>query len=199
MSHFIKKLLLEFTTFLDYIVFNIPGYTGRILRSWFLKRKVKKVGAKLSISEGFSITIQWGGEIELGNNISIMRLSSIHANNEGFLQLGNNISINSNTCIDASNKGKIVIGDNVLIAQNVVIRASDHAHQSIDIPIIQQGHAGGEIIIDNDVWIGANAVITRNVKIGSHSIIAAGSVVTKDVEPYSIVGGVPAKLIKKRN
>jgi galactoside O-acetyltransferase len=86
----------------------------------------------------------------------------------------------------------------VLIAQNVVLRASDHEYSDIDIPINQQGHTGGQIIIGNDCWIGANAVIARNVKIGDHSIVAAGAVVTKDVEPFAIVGGVPAKLIRKR-
>ena len=62
----------------------------------------------------------------------------------------------------------------------------------------KQGHPGGTIIIENDVWMGANTTITRNVKIGSHSIVGAVAVVTKDVDPYSIVGGVPSKLIKYR-
>jgi galactoside O-acetyltransferase len=62
----------------------------------------------------------------------------------------------------------------------------------------KQGHSGGTIVIVDDVWIGSNTTITRNVRIGSHSIVGAGAVVTKDVDPYSIVGGVPSKLIKYR-
>jgi galactoside O-acetyltransferase len=61
-----------------------------------------------------------------------------------------------------------------------------------------QGHDGGKIIIEDGVWIGSNAVVLPNTRIGKASIIAAGAVVTKDVEPYSIVAGVPAKKIKDR-
>lgn len=77
-------------------------------------------------------------------------------------------------------------------------RASNHTFDNLDLPIIEQGHTYGEIIIEDDVWIASNCVVTANTRIGKSSIIAAGSVVTKDVEPYSIVGGVPAKLIRKR-
>ena len=86
----------------------------------------------------------------------------------------------------------------MLIAQNVVLRASDHEFKSIEVPIIKQGHTGADILICDDCWIGANAVITRNVTIGKHSIVAAGAVVTKDVKPFSIVAGIPARCIKKR-
>jgi galactoside O-acetyltransferase len=116
----------------------------------------------------------------------------------GWINIGDNFSMNTNSCIDAADNGKITIGDDVIIAQNVVLRASDHEHSSLEIPIKNQGHTGGEIIVDNGVWIGANVVITRNVKLGKHCIVAAGAVVVKDVEPYTIVGGVPAKLIKRR-
>ena len=128
-----------------------------------------------------------------------MKYSSIYAHSNAIIKMGNNISINSNACIGAADGGKVIIGDNVLIAQNVVLRASDHEFKSIEIPINKQGHTGGEIIIGDDCWIGANAVITRNVTIGDHSIVATGAVVTKDIEPFSIMAGVPAKLIRKRN
>ena len=126
-----------------------------------------------------------------------MHHSLLYAHN-GFLQIGNNVSINSNTQLGAADNGKIIIGNNVLIGPNVVLRASNHVHNSSEIPMIEQGHTGGEIIVEDDVWIAANCVITRNVKIGAHSIVAAGAVVTRDVEPYSIVGSEPAKLIRKR-
>jgi len=91
-----------------------------------------------------------------------------------------------------------VIGDNCSIASNCVLRASNHNFNNLDIPIREQGHSYGEIILEDDIWISANCVVTANTKIGKGSVIGAGSVVTKDVEPYSVVGGVPAKLIKKR-
>ena len=68
----------------------------------------------------------------------------------------------------------------------------------MDIPINEQGHNFGNVVIDKNVWIGANTVILGNVKIGEGAIIGAGSLVNKDVNSFTIVGGVPAKIIKKR-
>ncbi len=78
------------------------------------------------------------------------------------------------------------------------MRSSNHVFLYKTKPIRLQGCAGGSIVIGDDVWIGTNVVITTNVVIGTHSVIAAGAVVTKDVAPNSVVGGVPAKLIKYR-
>ena len=116
---------------------------------------------------------------------------------DAVLKIGDNFSMNTNSCLVA-NGGRIYIGDNVLIAQNVVVRAANHNHDSVDIPIKDQGHKGGAIHIEDGVWIGANSVIVTDVTIGKHSIVGAGAVVTKDVMPFTIVGGVPAKLIRHR-
>lgn len=85
-----------------------------------------------------------------------------------------------------------------MIGPNVVIRASNHNFKDISTPMKFQGHSGGKIIICNDVWIGANVTIVPNVCIGKGSIIVAGAVVIKNIPKYSIYGGVPAKVIKKR-
>lgn len=164
------------------------------LRCWQFKKKLKKVGKNLWI--GKNVRALSGKDIEIGDNCSIMSFTSLAAIN-GELKIGNWASINENVRIDASQKGKIFLGDNVLIGPNVLIRASDHVFERTDIPIRDQGHKAGNIIIEDDVWICGNCVITKGVKIGAHSIIGAGSVVTKDIEPYSVVGGVPAKLITK--
>jgi len=107
-------------------------------------------------------------------------------------------AVNANTCLAPANGGRLEIADWVFIVQNVVIRASDHRHDSVERPIAQQEHVGGEIFIGEGAWIGANAVVTRDVKSGPHSIVAAGAVVTRDVAPFTVVGGVPAKLIRMR-
>ena len=161
----------------------------------YFKGKFKKCGSPLILGTGIEIT---GFEnIELGNDTSISKNSSIYAH-DGKVMIGNNLGMNTNACIGAADGGSIIIGNDVMIAQNVVIRASDHEFSNPDIAMCRQGHTGGQIIIGNDCWIAANAIITRNVTIGDHSIISAGAVVTSDVEPYSIVGGVPARLIRKR-
>lgn len=93
----------------------------------------------------------------------------------------------------------IIIGNYVMIAQDLFVVANNHNFERTDIPMIMQGSPNFEqVIIEDDVWIGTRVVINPGLRIGCGSIIGAGSVVTKDVEPYSIVGGVPARLIRKR-
>ena len=117
--------------------------------------------------------------------------------NDGMITIGKNCAFNTNVQIGSSGS-KISIGDNVLIAPNVVIRAADHAYTDPDKPICEQGHIGAEIIIEDDVWICSNCVITKGCIIGKGSVIAAGSVVTKSIKPYTIASGNPAKAIKRR-
>ncbi|HCV15091.1 MAG TPA: acetyltransferase [Rikenellaceae bacterium] len=95
--------------------------------------------------------------------------------------------------------GPVSIGNNVIIAQGVVLSGLDHNYKECNITISKQGVSTSLINIEDDVWIGANAVITKGVTIGKHSIIAACSLVNKDVPPFSIVAGNPAKVIKQYN
>lgn len=88
---------------------------------------------------------------------------------------------------------RIVIGDNVRVGPSVAFLASGHDYRFRHLP-----DTGGSITIENDVWIGANATILANVTIGNGAVIAAGSLVKDNVAPFHIVGGVPAKFIKKR-
>lgn len=95
--------------------------------------------------------------------------------------------------------GKVSIGQYNMIAPHVMLAGGNHAIKSIDTPMILSSEGTNKgIIIEDDVWIGANSIITDGVKIGKGAVIAAGSVVTKDVKPYEIVGGNPAKVIKSR-
>ena len=183
----------ELVCFIEAILKHIPGRVGRLFRR-FLYRFFLRAGTDLNISTG--VTIQGFSNIEVGNNVSIMSQSYLYAT-DAFLKIGDNFSMNSNSCLGADG-GRIYIGDNVLIAQNVVLRAANHSHDLVDIPIKDQGHKSGTIQIGDGVWIGANSVILTDVTIGKHSIVAAGAVVTKDVMPFTIVGGVPAKIIQHR-
>jgi len=177
------------------ILFSIPTEIGIRLRYFAYKPLFKKTNGLFRIDTG--VTIFGFENITLGSNISFMKNSYIYAHDEGTLTIGDNFTMNSNSQLGAS-FGKIVIGNNCAIAPNCVLRASNHTFDNPDIPFIEQGHTYGEIILEDDVWISSNCVITANTTIGKSSVIGAGSVVTKDVEPYSIMGGVPAKLIQKR-
>ncbi|MCX2484232.1 acyltransferase [Pedobacter sp. MR2016-24] len=95
--------------------------------------------------------------------------------------------------------GPVTIGDNVMLAQNIVISGLNHGYEDVETPPSEQKTITKNIVIGDDTWIGANAVITAGVTIGKHAIIGAGSVVTKDVPPFSIAVGNPAKIIKAYN
>lgn len=101
--------------------------------------------------------------------------------------------------LSASSNARIVIGDDCMVSYNVHMRTDMHVHSSPNVPMIEQGHDEASIIIGDDVWIGYGAQIMSGVTVGSHSIVAAGAVVTKDVPEYAVVGGVPARIISMRN
>ena len=121
---------------------------------------------------------------------------------ESFCVLNNmvgDISIGHHSRVGLNNTiiGPVSIGDQVNIAQNVVLSGLNHNYELPDQPIISQGVKTAPIVIENDVWIGANSTILAGIQIGSHSVIAAGSVVTRSVPPYSVCAGNPARIIKR--
>jgi acetyltransferase-like isoleucine patch superfamily enzyme len=95
--------------------------------------------------------------------------------------------------------GPVAIGNDVMFAQNIVVSGLNHGYQDLSLPPSLQPVDTKPIHIGDEVWIGANSVITAGVNIGKHSVVAAGSVVTKSVPPYSVVAGNPAKVLKQYN
>ena len=93
--------------------------------------------------------------------------------------------------------GPVTIGHHVNLAQGITVTALNHKFKNPDIRIDEQGVSTKPVVIGNDIWVGANAVILPGITIGDHSVIAAGAIVTKDVPPHSLVAGVPAKVIKQ--
>lgn len=93
--------------------------------------------------------------------------------------------------------GPVTIGHHVNLAQGITVTALNHKFENPDIRIDEQGVSTKPVVIGNDIWVGANAVILPGVTIGDHSVIAAGAIVTKDAPPHSLVAGVPAKVIKQ--
>ena len=115
----------------------------------------------------------------------------------GEITIGNNCSFSPFTIVYGHGKGT-KIGNNVLVAAHTLIIPANHNFSSVHLNINQQGINSKGIIIEDNVWIGAGCKILDGVTIGTGSIVAAGSVVNKSIEPYSIVAGVPAKKIKSR-
>lgn len=186
-------ILDEASEWLKSIIGNLPSRIGRYLRKLYWSKKFRQYGS-MFLYPGCIITSP--KNISIGQRLVIMHNCCIYAHNNGSLKIGDRVNINHNVMLGASDNGKIIIGNDVLIGPNVVIRASNHGYLQKNVPINQQGHTGGEIVIEGDVWIGANSVILPNVTIGKGSVIGAGSVVSKDIPSYSLAGGVPAKVIK---
>src|SRR5690606_20750724 len=113
------------------------------------------------------------------------------------LRLGNHVDLAWGVLITSG--GGVQIGDRTLVGYGTKILSTNHIIPNKPGKIFSAGHSKKEVIIGQDVWIGANCVIVAGVEIGNGAVIAAGSVVTKNVKEYTIVGGVPAKLIRERD
>jgi acetyltransferase-like isoleucine patch superfamily enzyme len=127
----------------------------------------------------------------IGNDSTIEDFSTVN-NGLGAVIIGDHTRIGMSNVII----GPATIGNQVILAQNVVVSGMNHSYQDITVPIRLQKCTASVITIEDECWIGANVVITAGVTIGKHSVVAAGSVVTRDVPSYSIVAGNPAKIIK---
>lgn len=131
-------------------------------------------------------------KFSLGNYSVIESFSCIN-NAVGDVIIGDHTRIGlHNTVI-----GPVSIGSHVNLAQGITITALNHNFENKEQRIDSQGVSTNPVILGDDIWIGANAVVLPGVSIGHHSVVAAGAVVTKDVPPHSLVAGVPAKIIKE--
>lgn len=112
------------------------------------------------------------------------------------LRIGDHVNINRDCFLNAG--GEITIGDWVLVGPKVVIYSQNHIIDGIDVPISCAPDEYGPVTVGDDVWIGAAATILPGVTIGEGAVVAAGAVVTHDVEPFSVVAGVPARHVRFR-
>jgi acetyltransferase-like isoleucine patch superfamily enzyme len=133
-------------------------------------------------------------DFALGDDSTIEDFATVN-NGVGDVRIGNRTRIGI-SCVVI---GPVTIGDDVMLAQNIVLSGLNHPYEDVTMPISKQKVTTKEIKVDDEVWIGSNAVITAGVTIGKHSVVAAGSVVTKDVPAYSIAVGNPARIIKRYN
>lgn len=155
------------------------------LASWF------PVSSHLELSRKWRAF--WGKKIvkNCGKKVNFERFSSFTPE----LSIGDYSGIGIKACIN----GPVTIGKNVMMGQEVIIYTTRHNDNRIDIPMMEQGM--GQVLpvrIGDDVWIGGRVIILPGVTIGNGCIIGAGAVVTKDIPPYSVAVGVPAKVVRHR-
>jgi galactoside O-acetyltransferase len=194
---FLGKIVREIRDFFHFFLIWFPGVIGIKLRRLCYRKFLLKCGTGFATSQGCSI--KGFKHIIIGDNVQFGPYAQIYAEGtDQLIEIGNNASINTNVMLNAAFGGAIKIGDNVLIGPNVVLRTSNHVFSKRDVPIRTQGHKAGKVVIEEDVWLGANVVVLPDVVIGKGAIVGAGAVVTKNVEEYTIVAGVPARKIGMR-
>lgn len=196
--------------------------TFQLVRGARFKLKINKSDGLIFASKG--ARIRHGNKLRCGKNLNIGHFSLINALSYDGVTIGDNFTLGDYAIIectgilsDVGNKltignnvginhycfigvrGEIEIGDDVIFGPRVSVFSENHNFGDLSTPIKHQGVTKGKTKIGNDVWIGSNVSIMSGVTIGDGCVIAAGAVVTKSMESYSIIGGVPAKIIKSRN
>lgn len=209
----LKELLIQGT------LGGIPQPVGTVFRRVFYRSVLADIGNSATI-HGTGVEFVGANQIELGN-VRIMRDTRLNAfaqnskivlKNGVYLyrdvdisvtylgdctiEIGDNSVVGAFTCIHGP--GHIKIGESCLIASHVGIYANNHIFADPTRKIIEQGTSRKGIIIEDDCWLGNGVTVLDGVRIGHGSVIGAGAVVTKDIPPYSIAVGVPAKVISSR-
>lgn len=168
----LKHIVVVSYEFFIRVTFSLPRY--RILngfKAFFLRRVGAKIGKRVVFYPG--VWIAPARELVVGDDVDFA------------------------LDVLVTTGGGVTIGDRVLIGYRTQILSSNHVIEGRS-PIFHAGHVKKPVVIENDVWIGAACIILPGVKIGEGAVIAAGSVVTKDIPAFAIVAGVPAKVIRYR-
>jgi acetyltransferase-like isoleucine patch superfamily enzyme len=180
MNSFLSELKMIFQTF---VLYYPNTRLGLKLRAWYWKKVL----------------------VTIGKNPKIEKLALLGA--KTFVEIGDDFHFGESATIAAGDSLPIYIGDQVAIARNTFIRTANHRFDDLNTPIMFQGHdfkiiefknKKYSIVIEDDVWVGANSVVLSGAHISQGSIIAAGTVVSGFIPPYSIVMGNPGRVIKNR-
>lgn len=197
---------------------HLPGALGLALRYLFYPTLFQYVGDKVFF--GHHLTLRVPNRISIGNNVVIedYAMLSVQGVGDEKIEIDDSVLIGKGAIVKAR-AGSIYIKDNVSIGFDCRIASTDkvyigshclfgarcyvggaqHSFDRTDIPITRQPlNSKGGVRIEDDVWLGVHVVVNDGVKIGKGAVIGAGSVVTKDIPPYAVAAGVPAKVIKKR-
>jgi acetyltransferase-like isoleucine patch superfamily enzyme len=186
-----------------FLLRDVAGFNGDLRRrvSAQLKFPSATIAPTVVIRQGKDTTLSIGRHTTIAD-FTVITLGN-DENNAGGVRSG--LYIGDDTYIGEQNNlraggGVIRIGNKCLLSQAISVIASNHSIALRDVPIRDQPwdttHVG--VTIEDDVWIGCNAVLLPGVRVGRGAVVAAGSVVTRDVPDYTIVGGVPAKVLKQR-
>lgn len=153
------------------------------------------IGAGVVIAENATLTCR-GPRLEIREGVKINSFCIIETGGKGNIRIGANTAINSFSTLYG--QGGLEIGSNVRIGPRVGVFPSNKRFADNSRPIAQQGIERLGIVIEDDVWLGANVQVMDGVVIGRGSIVGAGAVVTRSLPPYSVAAGVPARVVRSR-
>lgn len=178
------------------------GVVGRrVAHAWraFVVRVARPgvtLGADARLGAGVELRATDGGSLRIGRRCRLGDGVQIHAQG-GRIEIGDDVFIGPWTVL--TSKSAVALGDDCLVAERVSIRDQDHRiHGDPAVPIRAAGFASAPIAIGRNVWIAAGAVVLRGVRIGDGAVVAANAVVTGDVDGGTIVGGAPARFLRRR-
>lgn len=161
---------------------------------WFVTPFIHKRGKGSVVRWNARMDIFPFNKFSLGSNATVEDFCTVN-NGVGDVHIGNDTRIGLGSVLI----GPVTIGNQVILAQNIVLSGLNHTYTDINTPIRLQKVTTAPIIVEDEVWIGANTVVTAGITIGKHSVVAGGAVVTKNIPPYSVAVGNPAKVVKQYN
>ena len=184
MKHFLEELIIAALAWIP----TAAGMGARLLLWRPLFRRCGKARF------GTGLAMQGCKNMSLADGVRIGRACQLYAEG-GTLEMGEDAALSPGVTVDASG-GLIRIGRQVAVGPGTVLRAANHCFDSLEKPIMLQGHLYGEIVIEDDVWIAANCTITPGTRIGPGAVVGAGAVVTRDIPDGSVGVGNPARVIR---
>lgn len=175
------------------LVFMAPGVNLR-------NAAMVRFGRGVTVERGVIIDGLSTHGVELGDNVMLGAYTTVQGGALSHLPRGIRFGKNS-ACGAYSHIGggeMITIGENVIMGQHVSFHAENHNFDQVDVPIREQGVSRKGIVIEDDCWVGGNALFLDGSHVGRGCVVAAGAVVRGEVPPYSVVGGVPARVLRSR-
>jgi galactoside O-acetyltransferase len=166
----------------------------RAIRVVGARQRLGQAGVGLLVEAG--VTIVGGERITLGRAVRLMAHTHLWATEHGTIEIGDRTYVGSYTWVVANEV--VHVGADVLIAPFCYLQDTDHGFADPAVVIAEQASVSAPIVIEDDVWLGAHVIVTRGVRIGRGAVVGAGSVVTRDVAPFTIVAGAPARVIGHR-
>ena len=183
-----------FKKFIHWLLIPSHQARPRAWVSWFLNPFFHKKGKGVTICRRTRMDVLPFQPFSIGDYSTIEDFATVN-NGVGEVCIGHHTRIGLGNVII----GPVFIGNNVIMAQNVVVSGLNHVYGDVNTPISEQPITASLITIEDECWIGANSVITAGVTIGRHSVVAGGAVVTRNIPPFSIAVGNPARVIKQYN